>query len=114
MVAIAIGDSLTPNAGGGPGSPMFMDIVPITGPDGTPGYVAGGEEVDALIKAKIGANRTILAVLQLNGDNGANTWHTYYDRANGKLLFYTQDEAEVAGTTDLSTFVTVDHLVISY
>lgn len=112
MAAIIIGaPSVT--QGKDPGSPIFADLVAITGPDATPGYATGGEAVDTLIKAQIGTGRTILTVIQVGGDP-VNTWHTKYDVTNGKLLFYTEDEAEVVATTNLVTFAAVDHLVISY
>jgi hypothetical protein len=98
------------NKGRDPGSPLFADIVNITG---DASYVAGGYAADALVKASIGEGRTILAIIQLTVDPGA-THATRYDHVNGKLLFLNAFATEETATTSTATFVAVPHLVLSY
>jgi hypothetical protein len=107
-MAMTVGDAVLPG-GGDPGSPVFVDIVPLTGDDS---YPDGGYDITALIQAKIGAGRTIVAVLQV-GEDPADTWLSRWDRANGKLMLMTEALAQVSATTDVQTFANVDHLVIS-
>jgi len=98
------------SVGKDPGSPVFRDLVLITG--GNPYATGGGEPIDALIKAQIGADRTIINVKPLIPAGGTTPWISGYDRTAGKLMLFTYAGAEVAAVD--TTSYSVIHEVTSY
>jgi len=95
-----------------PGSPTYTDIVPVSADSD---YQTGGYDIDALIKARIGAERTILSVTPLLPAFGSGgPWVSGYDRAAGKLMLFDWAGAEAALHTDCSTYALALHEVISY
>jgi hypothetical protein len=96
-------------AGAAPGDPLFIDIVPVAFDNS---YPTGGEAAEALIQAKIGPSRTILAVMQ-NGLNSGSAINVRWVRSTGKLMALDWAGAEIAGTTDLSSVTDLELVVIS-
>jgi len=98
------------SVGKDPNSPVFHDLVLITG--GNPYATGGGEAIDALIKAKIGADRTIINVKPLLPVGGTTPWISGYDKTAGKLMLFDYAGAEVAAV-DTSSYAVI-HEVTSY
>ena len=96
-----------------PNSPVFHDLVEITG---DADYLAGGYAVDALIKAKIGAGRTILNVKPLLPSITiavVGALIAGYNKATGSVLLYDWTGVETSDHDDCSTYVNIFE-VISY
>jgi hypothetical protein len=76
--------------------PIFMDRIEFDGDDA---YVAGGTaDFEAAYQALVGANRTIVAVLDANIGNEV----LQYDHANDKLMVRLLSTGAEVGNGDLS------------
>lgn len=103
------------NYGTVPIGPLFAEIVSL---DFDNSYAANGEPLDTLLKAEIGASRTIVAVVQLSDAGG---YQIFWDRTNAKLRVFRGNYdatgvgplVEVTGTFNLSALTGVEFLVLS-